>query len=72
MRLIKGSPDMALWRREVPSRHFTPACSHVVNLNVAPEISPYEHGDLTHAEELLGKRFWEDDCVIYDRGYHSP
>ena len=39
---------------------------------VAAEISPYEEGELTQARELLGGRVWEQDCVLYDRGYNDP
>ena len=39
---------------------------------VAAETSPYKQGELTQARELLGERVWEQDCVIYDRGYNDP
>lgn len=41
-------------------------------LVVAAEISPYSVRELTQARELLGERVWEEDCVIFDRGYNDP
>jgi len=80
LRLIKGSPEIAAHFGEAECRQGTsPPLARMSylyevrsNLIVAAEISPYVQGELTHAQELLGERVWEKDCVIYDRGYHSP
>ena len=80
LRLLMGSPEIAAHFGHAECRLGTsPPLARMSylyevrsNLIVAAEILPYEQGELTHAQELLGERVWEKDCVIYDRGYHSP
>ncbi len=35
-------------------------------------VSPYDEGEKAHAHELIGGNVWEDDCVLFDRGYNDP
>lgn len=80
LRLPKGSPKIVAHFGGTNCRQGTsPPLARMSflyevrsNLIVAAEVSPYNQGELTHARELLGERVWEDDCVIYDRGYNDP
>ena len=80
LRLPKGSPAIASHFGGMNCRQGTsPPLARMsflyevrTNHIVAAEISPYAQGELTHAQELLGERVWENDCVLYDRGYNDP
>ncbi len=80
LRLPKGSPEIVAHFGGTDCRQGTsPPLARMSylyevrsNLIVAAEVSPYDQGELTHARELLGERVWEDDCVLYDRGYNDP
>ena len=80
LRMSKGSPKIAAHFGNVDcGRGTSPPLARMSylyeirsNLVVAATISPYEQSKLTHARELLGERVWEEDCVIYDRGYSAP
>lgn len=80
LRMPKGSPEIAAHFGNVDcARGISPPLARMSylyelrsNLIVAATITPYERSELTHAHDLLGERVWEEDCVIYDRGYNDP
>lgn len=80
LRLPKGSPEIAAHFGGLESRHgtFLPMArmSYLyevrTGLILAAQLSPLEVGERSQAHELLGERVWEEDCVLYDRGYNDP
>ena len=80
LRMPKGSPEIAAHFGYVDcGRGTSPSLARMSylfevrsNLIVAATISPYEQSELAHAQDLLGERVWEEDCVIYDCGYSDP
>jgi hypothetical protein len=80
LRLPKASPKIAAHFGGLTSRHgtFLPMArmSYLyevrTDLVIDARISPYDEGEQAHAHELIGGNVWEDDCVLFDRGYNDP
>ncbi|MEN9021403.1 MAG: IS4 family transposase [Verrucomicrobiales bacterium] len=80
LRLAKGSKEIAEHFGGMDTRHdtFCPLArmSYLyevrTGLILSAQLSPLAEGECTQAYELLGERVWEEDCVLYDRGYNDP
>lgn len=80
LRLPKGSQEIADYFGGLNSRHdtFLPMARMSflyevrTHLLIDAQLSPYEVGEGSQAYELLGGNVWDNDCVLFDRGYNDP
>lgn len=79
LRLPKASPNIASYFGGATSSHgtFLPMAriSYLyevrTGLIIDARISPYKEGEWAQALDLIGGKVWNNDCVLYDRGYND-